>query len=153
MGAFVLSRLLSKGPPKPGAGAAGAGDGPRDGQGPRKWFPEHQRSQWFREHHDEAAGRVVDFFETVFVDLGGKTVADVGCGDGIIDLGIAHKARPARLVGFDTRPTDRDLLARLDREEGGGGGLPESLEFVTCERNHLPAAVPYRPASGMFTLE
>ena len=139
MGAFVLSRLLSKGPPKPGAGAAGAGDGPRDGQGSRKWFPEHQRSQWFREHHDEAAGRVVDFFETVFVDLGGKTVADVGCGDGIIDLGIAHKARPARLVGFDTRPTDRDLLARLDREEGGGGGLPESLEFVTCERNHLPA--------------
>ncbi len=131
----MLSRLMSKRLPPPTRAAGADGDA-----GPLKWFPEHQRSAWFHEHYDEAADRVMEFFEAVFVDLAGKTIADVGCGDGIIDLGIAQKAKPARLVGFDMRPTDPELLLRLAREEGAAQELPACLEFQACEKNRIPAA-------------
>ena len=32
------------------------------------------------------------------IELTGKDVADVGSGDGIIDLGVYERAKPARLV-------------------------------------------------------
>ena len=77
------------------------------------WFPEDQRSQWFRERYDQASAQIVEFFGSSFFSLTGKAVADVGCGDGIIDLGVFRRATPSRLVGFDRRPTDRVLLSRI----------------------------------------
>lgn len=74
--------------------------------------------KWFAEHYDDAAGQVVDFLQEADMPLAGRSVADVGCGDGIIDLGIAHKGRPARLVGFDICSTDVEDLRRRAHRHG-----------------------------------
>jgi ubiquinone/menaquinone biosynthesis C-methylase UbiE len=96
-------------------------------------------SAWFREHYEEAADQVVSFLAEDGINLAGLRVADVGCGDGIIDLGVMHKAAPARLVGFDVVPTSPDDLLEFARSEGVADELPAGLEFRTCEPRHLPA--------------
>lgn len=74
-------------------------------------------SAWFVEHYEEAADQVIEFLAEDGLSLTGLRVADVGCGDGIIDLGVVHKAQPDQLVGFDVVPTDRDHLREFARSE------------------------------------
>ena len=95
-------------------------------------------SAWFLEHYEDAASQVIDFLGGDGISMTGTDVADVGCGDGIIDLGVAHKAKPRSLVGFDLVPTDPGWLAGRAREEGVGE-LPDCLEFRTCDPLTLPA--------------
>lgn len=45
------------------------------------------------------------------IHLEGKNVLDIGCGDGLIDAGIAHFLKPGELIGVDIRAVD---LAALD---------------------------------------
>ncbi|HET9050796.1 MAG TPA: class I SAM-dependent methyltransferase [Candidatus Dormibacteraeota bacterium] len=95
---------------------------------------------WFWDHYDEAASKLIDFLAGYGVGLAGRDVADIGCGDGIIDLGIVHKAAPARLVGYDVNPTNLDHLRGECRREGISDALPESLEFAVCGETSIPAA-------------
>lgn len=95
-------------------------------------------SAWFVAHYEEAASQVIDFLGGECISMTGTDVADVGCGDGIIDLGVAHKAKPRSLVGFDIEATDVPWLVGRAREEGVGE-LPDCLEFRTCEARSLPA--------------
>jgi len=94
---------------------------------------------WFNQHYEEAAGEVIRLFAGADISLEGKRVADVGCGDGIIDLGVARAAHPAQLTGFDLNRTDTDHLLRTAHSAGVSGPLPECLEFRTCEEERLPA--------------
>jgi len=96
-------------------------------------------SAWFKEHYEDAASQVVDYLAGDNITMAGADVADVGCGDGLIDLGLAHKAKPRSLVGFDLRATDVAELAERSRTEGVGDELPECLSFRTCGPRHLPA--------------
>lgn len=96
-------------------------------------------SAWFKEHYEEAASQVVSFLGEDGIDLAGLRVADVGCGDGIIDLGVMHKGKPAQLVGFDIMATDTVELLEFARREGVAEELPEGLEFRTSEPLRLPA--------------
>jgi SAM-dependent methyltransferase len=102
-------------------------------------FPEDQRSVWFLERYEDAANQVIEFLGGDFITLTGRSVADIGCGDGIIDLGVAHKCLPARLIGFDTKPTDRNWLLEVAREQEVAEELPGCLEFVTCHKDRIPA--------------
>lgn len=93
---------------------------------------------WFQSHFEQAAGEVIDFLGGDGISLEGKRVADVGCGDGITDLGLALRAKPASIVGFDVVPTDTATL----REQAGACDvqeLPDNLSFVTCGETGLPA--------------
>jgi SAM-dependent methyltransferase len=94
---------------------------------------------WFWDHYDEAAPEVVAWLESEGLTLAGREVADIGCGDGIIDLGIVHRGGPARLVGFDVNPVDTDHLLRRAREEGVAGELPPELEFRVSDSRAIPA--------------
>ncbi len=96
-------------------------------------------SAWFAEHYTSAAREIVDLLAGDEIDLRGRDVADVGCGDGIIDLGVAHRGQPSSLIGFDIVPTDREWLRARARAEGAAEELPSSLEFRTCEPTSLPA--------------
>jgi len=100
---------------------------------------DRETSAWFAEHYVDAADQVIDFLGGDGLSLTGRDVADVGCGDGIIDLGVARKARPRSLVGFDIVPTDPAWLLRRAREEGVADELPDELEFATCDARTLPA--------------
>jgi len=81
------------------------------------WNRGHE--DWFFRHFDHAALVVTDLLLQRHALLKGR-ILDVGCGDGITDLGIFHRMQPRELVGIDPfRGYDR---------------LPQTLAV-----NHLPA--------------
>jgi ubiquinone/menaquinone biosynthesis C-methylase UbiE len=94
---------------------------------------------WFSSHYDQAAHAVIEFLGNLHFSLTGADVADVGCGDGIIDLGLAHKAQPRQLVGYDVNLTDRDHLKEAAARAGLAPDLPECLEFARSETVSIPA--------------
>ena len=102
---------------------------------------EHDPVAWFAEHYHRAAQEVIDFIEGDGIQLEGRVVADVGSGDGLIDLGFVAKARPAKLIGFDTRPTDVDALRRSASAAGIEESFPdaETLAFAQSRPDFLPA--------------
>lgn len=89
---------------------------------------------WFFRHFDHAARTLIHLLFDDHPSLRGD-ILDVGCGDGLIDLGIALRKRPQRLVGVDPfRGYER---------------LP-----AICRAHHLPASVldcpglEFRPDDG-----
>jgi len=109
------------------------------GLGPLPTRETRSSAQWFAEHYHDAADAVLAFFAEAGIDLAGRSVADIGAGDGTIDLGVAVKGRPERLVGFDVVETDMAALAAMARREGVVARLPENLEFRTSRARSLPA--------------
>jgi SAM-dependent methyltransferase len=102
----------------------------------------HDPETWFREHFDEAATEIVEFLRGDGIELGGKRVADIGCGDGIIDLGVFMKAQPDLLVGYDIRPVDMDGLREVAQAHGIDA-LPEAEHFSFAQSE--PAFIPCPP--------
>ena len=80
------------------------------------WNRGHE--DWFFKHFDHAARVIVHLMLGQSELLKGR-ILDVGCGDGMTDLGVFLRCRPQELVGVD--PSRRFEL------------LPE-----VAERNHLP---------------
>ena len=129
--AFRLGRRDRKAPAPPASGAPAPPVAPAG--------PEDPEEKWFREHHDWAAGEVVEFVESAGLTLTGRAVADLGCGDGIIDLGVVGRAAPERLVGYDLHPTDAGTLLDRSRRFGGPAELPPALEFAATGPQRIPA--------------
>ncbi len=98
-----------------------------------------QSTQWFLDHYKNAAQETIEFLSEGGVSLEEHSVADIGCGQGFMDLGIVHKAKPARLVGFDINETSREVLAEEARAAGVDSSLPNELEFTQSEPERLPA--------------
>ena len=83
-------------------------------------------ANWFYRHFDHAARTIIHFLFRRDPRLSGR-VLDVGCGDGITDLGIAIRVQPKQLVGVDPfRGYER--LPEVCREHG----FPESLMKPDC---------------------
>jgi len=59
-----------------------------------------QHSDWFFRHFDHATRVIVHMMLDDSPKLRGK-ILDVGCGDGIIDLGVYLRCQPELLVGID----------------------------------------------------
>lgn len=98
--------------------------------------------EWFQEHFRDVPGQIIGFFAGDGIALEGRRVADLGSGDGIIDLGLTVQAKPASLTGFDVQPTDADALLARARRLGAldaAATLPTGLEFRPCDQAHVPA--------------
>lgn len=97
---------------------------------------------WFDDHYRGAAQQIVDFLDAEGIPLAGTTMADIGSGDGIIDLGVLHTAGPAKLVGYDVNETDTEALRTAAAEAGVSEPFPnaERLAFVESDARHIPAA-------------
>lgn len=93
---------------------------------------------WFDDHYDEAADAVLDFLAPDGLGLEDRIVADVGCGDGIIDLALAHRGRPRSLVGYDLNAVDVERL-RTQALERGKDDIPPTLSFAISEPTLIPA--------------
>jgi SAM-dependent methyltransferase len=89
---------------------------------------------WFYDHFREAADQVLDF-----VDLKRKRVADIGSGDGIIDLALALRGRPRAFVGYDVVPTNSSHLLELARRHAAVDALPPVLSFRQSEPERIEA--------------
>jgi SAM-dependent methyltransferase len=102
---------------------------------------EHDPVGWFDDHFNVAAQEIVDFIGSDGIELAGATIADIGSGDGIIDLGVALKARPAKLVGYDLKAVDPTALRRSMVAAGIEEELPEqdALAFMQSQTDHVPA--------------
>jgi ubiquinone/menaquinone biosynthesis C-methylase UbiE len=99
---------------------------------------EYDPVRWFDSHYHEAAGEIVEFLAGDGISLEGKALADIGSGDGVIDLGVMHKSGCTSLVGYDIRETD---VSGLRRAAGAAGisDLPAGLAFVQSSATEVPA--------------
>ena len=68
------------------------------------------------------------------LDLAGKTVLDIGCGAGGIDLHLVNAYQAARVTGIDVEP---GLIERC-RRLAASKGLEDRLEFIRIEPGPLP---------------
>src|SRR3954447_16956318 len=89
--------------------------------------------RWFRDHW-QAAYQVLEY-----VDVTGKSVADIGSGDGIIDLALARRGRPRELVGYDVNPTPVDHLLEQARRYADVAALPPALRFERSDPERIGA--------------
>src|SRR4051794_5727396 len=89
--------------------------------------------RWFRDHW-QAAYQVLEY-----VDVTGKSVADIGSGDGIIDLALTLGGRPRELVGYDVNPTPVNHLLEVAGRYGGVQALPRELSFQPSDPEGIDA--------------
>ena len=109
-----------------------------------------QHSDWFFRHFDHATRVIVHMMLDDSPKLRGKII-DVGCGDGIIDLGVYLRCQPELLVGIDPfkgferlpeiiaanhlpKEVLDDTRLQFKAEDGNSGGWGmshPSLEFLS----------------------
>ena len=94
---------------------------------------------WFADHYESAPQQIDEFLAGSGVQLTRLVVADVGCGDGIMALGVTHRCRPKSLVGFDVNQVDVSTLLERSRRYGVGDTLPRELEFRQSDPIRLPS--------------
>src|SRR3989442_3050387 len=95
-------------------GERGAGDMTSNKAVSDKQIEKELEDDWVERHISEAPNVLREFLGGDGLSLEGKSVVDIGCGDGLIDWGIATSQNPARLVGVDLERTDaNDLIRRL----------------------------------------
>jgi SAM-dependent methyltransferase len=104
------------------------------------WSRGHEN--WFFRHFDHAALVVTDYLLKRHPLLKGR-ILDVGCGDGLIDLGIFLRMQPEQLVGIDPfKGFERlpGVLAanRLPAELLGDALSSGRLEFRAEDANAIP---------------
>jgi SAM-dependent methyltransferase len=97
------------------------------------------RDEWFWSHYEWAASEVHEFLESAGVLLQGLSVADIGCGDGIIDLGISHLAECGEFVGYDLNPTNTNYLREFADAQGVTAPVPPFLRFEQSTATEIPA--------------
>jgi len=103
---------------------------------------ERDLERWFPDHYGRAAEEIINFIAADGIPLAGKHLADIGSGDGIIDLGVLHKAEPAKIVGYDVTVTDVEALRAAAADAGVEAPFPDAdrLAFVESEPRRIPAA-------------
>ncbi len=94
-------------------------------------------SNWFYRHFDHACRVIVDYM------LGGSDllkghILDVGCGDGITDLGVFHRCQPKSLIGVDPFCGYKRLPEICRDHQIELGDLPNGLSFMDASGNKLP---------------
>jgi ubiquinone/menaquinone biosynthesis C-methylase UbiE len=103
-----------------------------------RWFA--AQPGWWQEHYIDAVDQVVDFLAGDGVDLKGARVLDLGCGDGILTLGLYRRAQASSVVGIDLVSVD---IAHLTAEAINRGVQPpqpdEAIEFVASTPDVIPS--------------
>ena len=94
-------------------------------------------ADWFYKHFDHAARTTATYLLGDSPLLRGR-ILDVGCGDGITDLGIALRYEPEELVGIDPFRGYERLPAIL-RDAGVPADVtPACLRFLPASANEIP---------------
>jgi SAM-dependent methyltransferase len=96
-----------------------------------------QRARW-----EAAYVRDVDAIAMLLgsdgIELGGRRVAVVDSGDGVLALGLAQQLRPAEVVGYDDAGCNTVTLGVFADLLGGLASLPANLRFIPTQPYALP---------------
>ncbi|MEW6299503.1 MAG: methyltransferase domain-containing protein, partial [Thermodesulfobacteriota bacterium] len=97
------------------------------------------KENWFYKHFDHAARVVIHYMFDDSPLLRGK-ILDVGCGEGITDLGICLRKKPRLLVGLDIERHFLQLPRIMQENNLPFSRVPENLIFCRGDANRLPFA-------------
>jgi ubiquinone/menaquinone biosynthesis C-methylase UbiE len=75
----------------------------------------------------QGVDEIVRFLEGDGLSLEGRRVLDLGCGDGILALGLASRTEAAAVLGLDVQPVDVAFLA----EQAAANGVSEKHPRLT----------------------
>ncbi|MEO7064452.1 MAG: class I SAM-dependent methyltransferase [Dokdonella sp.] len=92
---------------------------------------------WFYKHFDHAARTTASYLLGDSPLLKGR-ILDVGCGDGITDLGIALRHKPHELIGIDPFRGYERLPEIIERAQLPLKHLPDNLRFLPASANAIP---------------
>jgi ubiquinone/menaquinone biosynthesis C-methylase UbiE len=94
---------------------------------------------WFFQHFDHASRTAIEYVCGDSPLMRGR-VLDVGCGDGVTDLGIALRYGPKELIGIDPFKGFERLPQILADHHLGHMAMPSNLKFMAEDGNALPFA-------------
>jgi ubiquinone/menaquinone biosynthesis C-methylase UbiE len=140
MGLLVAQELPFSGPTNPSAAAMAVvwevdalGSSP-----PFESLAWHQgHKSWFFQHFDHASRTTIEYICGDSPLMRGR-VLDVGCGDGVTDLGIALRYGPKELIGIDPFKGFERLPQILKDNHLGHLAIPKNLRFMAEDGNALP---------------
>ncbi len=93
---------------------------------------------WFLSHYDDAVSQIASFLEADGISLDGKCVADIGCGEGTIALGLSHRFQIPDFRAYDLRPVNRAALSEVAGAAGCRNDVPETLQFYASDGETIP---------------
>ena len=94
-------------------------------------------SDWFFRHFDHAAPTIISYLLGDHPALRGR-ILDIGCGDGITDLGVALRTQCEQLIGIDPFRQFERLPAVLAENNLPPSVIPANLRFMAEDANFLP---------------
>ena len=94
-------------------------------------------SDWFFRHFDHAAPTIISYLLADSPRLRGR-ILDVGCGDGIIDLGLALRTGCEELIGVDPFRGYERLPEIVAANHLPPDAIPKQLTFMPEDGSHLP---------------
>ena len=102
-----------------------------------RWFA--TQPGWWQDHFESAVDQALQEFSSSGVPTTGRDLLDIGCGDGIISLGLLRRGGFATVTGMDIVPTDTGFL---DHEAERHGERPvgphDALTFVQSAPDTAP---------------
>jgi SAM-dependent methyltransferase len=102
-----------------------------------RWFAE--QPAWWEDHYAGAVDQAVEFLSGDGISLAGSRVLDLGCGDGIISLGLLRRGGAAEVTGIDLVDVDLPFLQRVATAHGEPAlREDERLRFRRSEPDMVP---------------
>jgi SAM-dependent methyltransferase len=102
-----------------------------------RWFA--SQPGWWHDHYVVATETIQSFLAGDGLSLEGRKVLDLGCGDGIISLGMLRQLRPSSVLGVDLVPVDPPFLNRMAAENGVAPiQASEPIRFEQTHERRLP---------------